>query len=336
MTEPGPCTPPGGAVPPPNAAVPPPPLAPPTGTPTFFTSAPSGVPSLPVPPPPPRSRTWLLPVIIGGSLILAGIIAGVVVAAFQFATWVGEAPLANPPGDSDVPSGTGDDLLEGDPGSPVAVDPLECTGCFILSDARNLALPDENYAAIGLPENDGTTVDGLTAKEQRNQSGWWADDGGSPDACYFTYTDAPLSLVPGEADAVAKDDALYYPAWHYDRDEYYVLRQGIRLFDDSAAATTHLAGLDSAIDGCPNYALPGTGWAAVVTPAPALTLPDSVAAYGWVEVGGPTRYYAVELQRGNLVARLALNSDPDGPSEAEFRELVEAYAVLLGELEPTG
>jgi hypothetical protein len=329
MTEPGPFTPPGGSVPPPpSAAAAPPPLPPPSGAPIGVPPVPSAFPVLP---PPPRQRPWLIPVIIGGSLVLAGLIAGGVILAVQLASWVGEMPAANP-----VAPSVGDELVEGDPGSPVAVDPLECTGCFILSDARSLTLPDESYAAIGLPDNDGTIVDGLTAKEQRDQSGWWADDGGSPDACYFTYTDAPLSFVPGEAEAAEKDDALHYPAWHHDRDEYYLLTQGTRLFDDTAAATTHLAALQSAVDGCPTYSLPATGWAAVVTPAPALTLPDSVAAYGWVEVGGPTRYYAVELQRGNLVTRLALNSDAGGPTEAEFRELVEAYAELLGELEPTG
>lgn len=327
MTEPGPFTPP---VPPPPVAPPPqarPPLPPPTG-------APIGVAAPPVAPPsPPRGRRWLVPVIIGGSLLLVALIAGVTVVAVQLATWVSEVPAANDPG-----GGTAlDDLLEGDPGSPVAVEPLDCTVCFQITEARTLTLPDEAYVAVGLPNGDNEEYQLVAGDDQVETSKAWRTDGGTPDHCYFSYATAPLFFAPGDpGDSAAERDIIYYPEWHFDEMEYYAFTAGVRVFDETASATAHLAQLESAIAGCASYSYSETGWSAVVTATPALDLPDSVAAYGWAESAGLSRYYGVDLQRGNLVVRLALNSDPDGPSEADFRQLVEAYAVLLAELEPTG
>lgn len=79
---------------------------------------------------------------------------------------------------------------------------------------------------------------------------------------------------------------------------------------------------------------PRSGFAARVAAAPALRLPDSVAAYGWTESNDYSRVYAVDLQRGNLVARVTLTTDGSGPTETEFRVLAEEYAVLLAGLEP--
>jgi hypothetical protein len=288
----------------------------------------------PVPAPTRPPRRWLIPVIIGGSFALIGLIVGVVAVAIQLATWVSEMPAVDVPSAEDPSTGTLDDLVEGDPGTPVAVEPLECSGCFALSDARTLGLPDDSYRAIGLTDNDGEFFDAIAGEEQRKNTAWWTDDGGTPDACFFSYPNAPLEFAPGDADPAVENDAVHYPAWHHDADEFYLFTEAVRVFDDSATAAAHLSALEGAVAGCPDFSLPSTGWSAVVTAAPALTLPDSVAAYGWVETGGLYRYYAIDLQRGNLVARLTLNSDPEGPGEAEFRGLVEEYARVLAALEP--
>lgn len=325
MTEPGPFTPPGGT----------PPLPPPTGAPIGVTPTPAitVAPPQPMAPPPSPRRPWLIPVIIGGSLLLVGLIAGVAIVAVQLATWVGGMPTTSPP----VAGAPLDDLLEGDPGSPVAVDPLDCVVCFEMADARTLSLPAEAYAAAGLPNGDGDVYEVAAGDDQLDNSKWWKSDGGTPDECYFAYTTSPLFFAPGDPDnPTAERDRVYYPEWHYDEAEYYAFTEAVRVFDQTSSATAHLAQLESAIAGCPDYAYTETGWYGEVTAAPALDLPDSVAAYGWAESSGVTRFYGVDLQRGNLVARLTLWSDADGPSEAEFRELAEAYAVLLAELDPAG
>jgi hypothetical protein len=278
--------------------------------------------------PPPPGRPWLIPVIIVGSLALVGLIAGVAFLAFQLATAVSQAAFS--PTGRDL-----DELHEGDPGSPVAVDPLDCGACFTIDDARSIELPADAYAEIGLPYSDDESYEIVAGRDQTDNTEWWESDGGTPDRCYFTYTSAPLFFAPGDSgDASADDDLVYYPDWHVDSSEYYSFTEAVRVFDESASATTHLAGLESAIDGCSTFSYTETGWYALVSAAPALDLPDDVAAYGWAESAGLNRYYGVDLQRGNLVARLTLTSDPDGPTEAEFRDLVEAYALLLGELEP--
>lgn len=337
MTDPGSFTPPGGAPPSrtgdPVPPVPPAPVLPaPTGQPIGATYP------VMMPPPPPR-RPWLIPVIIVGALAFVGLIVGVAAVAIQLATSFAEQdpfPAPDSAPDSE-PIGELDDLLEGDPGSPVAVDPLDCDICFGIDDARTLELPAEAYAEVGLPNTDGEVYETSAGDDQIDQTKWWKGDGGTPDTCYFAYPSAPLFLAPGPAgDPTAEADRVYYPEWHHDDEEYYYLTEGIRVFADSAAATTYLAELETAIAGCPDYSYSESGWFSLVTATPALELPDSVAAYGWAESGALNRFYGVDLQRGNLVARLTLTSDPGGPTETEFRHLVEAYAALLAELEPAG
>lgn len=344
MTDPGPFTPPSGALPPRSGDATPPPVPPappaPPVPPAPALPAPTGQPigsTYPVmmmPPPPPRRRPWLIPVIIVGALAFVGLIIGVAAVAIQLATSL--SPVADPAPDS-APIGELDDLLEGDPGSPVAVDPLDCGVCFGIDDARTLGLPDEAYSEVGLSSTDDEIYETSAGATQIDQTKWWKADGGSPDTCYFAYPSAPLFLTPGfPDDPAAEADRVYYPEWHHDGSEYYYLTEGIRLFGDTDAATTYLADLESAIAGCPDYSYTESGWFGLVTATPAFELPDSVAAYGWAESGGLSRFYGADLQRGNLVVRLTLNSDPGGPTEAEFRELVEAYAELLAELEPAG
>ncbi|MBU1459100.1 MAG: hypothetical protein KKC89_06010, partial [Gammaproteobacteria bacterium] len=78
----------------------------------------------------------------------------------------------------------------------------------------------------------------------------------------------------------------------------------------------------------------GGVWSTAVAPAPALDVPDSVAALGWSQSNQWGRTYEVDIQRGNLVVRLVLNSDGAGPTEQQFRQIAEDYATLLAELEP--
>jgi hypothetical protein len=335
MTEPGPFAPPSGALPPRPAepAVPPVPvpLPPPTGAPLATT--PFGHPvGPPIAPPPPPRRGWILPVVIGGSLVALALIGVFVAVAIQLVSFVPPPPAAGPVGSPSTP----DDLLEGDPGAPVAAEPLDCVLCLSVVDARALGLPDESYDAVGLTVGDNAPFEILAGADQIDQTKWWKADGGTPDACYFTYAKAPLFFEPGAIDdTAAANDPVVYSEWYSDETEYYWGTEAVRVFDDSTAASAYLAGLETAIAGCPNYAFPESGWSSVVTPAPAFDLPASVAGYGWVESGGLSRFYAADLQRGNLVARVTIWSDGGGPTEAEFRGLVEEYAALLAAIEPS-
>lgn len=327
MTEPGPSAPLSGPFPPPSAPPPPPsaPLPPPTGTP--IGAAPS------FPPPPPPSRPWLIPVIIGSVVVAVVLVAGVLFAAVQIANLA--RPSAVDSGDGDPGFTRPDPLLEGDPGSPVAEDPLPCGACFGLADARDIQLPETGYEALGLDVSDESTYEVTVGEEQTLNTKWWRSDGGTPEECYFGYAKAPLFFASGEQDdPAANTDMIYYPDWHSDEGEYYLVSEAVRIFDDSALATAFLAGVESAVAGCPSLSFPEAGYSAAVSAAPALNVPASVAAYGWVESGGDGRYYGFDLQRGNLVARLTLSSDGQGPSEQEFRDLVEEYAALLAELDP--
>jgi hypothetical protein len=337
MTEPGPFTPPSGALTPRQAAAETPPTAsgavlpPPTGAPIGWAP--------PAPPPPPRRRRWLIPVIAGGVLAFLALLVGVGVVAAQLAGNLRDTTIAGPfvedPTVENPVVEQPEDLLDGDPGSPVAAEPLACVDCFRLGDVQNLALPDASYLRVGLALSDDSLYRMSASEEQADQTGWWTDDGGTPDACYFTYPKAPLFFDPGIVDDLpARGDTVLYPAWHTDRDEYYLFTEGIRMFDDTAAATAYLTRLPDAVAGCPDYDLTEVGWTASLSATPAMELPPSVASYGWVETDGYSRYFATDVQRGNLVVRLTLFTDAYGPSEADFRDLVAEYAEVLAALEP--
>lgn len=336
MTDPGPFAPPSGALPPRTAdsgpaPAPGPALPPPTGTP-IATTPPAAV----VVPPPPPSRPWLIPVIVAGSLVVLALLAGAVFASVTLADAVAQGPFGAL-GDDDVEDEFGqmDSPLRGDPGTPIAADPLTCGACFNVAHAQMITFPSGSYAALGVPITDGFTYETTVGADQVEKTGWWVSDGGMPDACYFTVTQSPLYVAPGASDgADANDDDVYYPDWHSDGEDYYLLTESFRVFDDTAQATAHLGDVEAAVGGCSSVSYPDQGWSATVAAAPALELPSSVAAYGWSEGNAYGRYYAVELQRGNLVARLVLSTDAYGATESEFRAFAEEYAAALAALEP--
>lgn len=335
MTEPGPFAPPSGALPPRPPAAPPADapasvLPPPTGQPVG-TMPPAFAP--PVVPPPPRRR-WLIPVIAGGSLAVVALAIGVGFAAVQVGGAISRSPLAGSPEQEFVEM---DSLLRGDPGSPVAADPLTCGACFNVAHAEMISFPSATYAQLGVPITDGFTYDTTVGADEIQYSSWWTADEAGPDTCYFGYPPAPLYTLPNaSAGGSVNDDQIYYPDAHRDQDELHILSESFRVFDETALATTYLAGVEAAVAGCSVISFPEQGWSGAITATPALDLPPSVAAYGWVQGNDYSRYFAVDLQRGNLVVRLAMWTDADGATESEFRAFVEEYAAKLAELEPAG
>jgi len=290
-----------------------------------------------------RSRPrWLLPVaILGATVLLAGLVGGAAVLLAWMAPRILET-VAGPPsvGDeedwADYP--LAEDLLEGDPGSPLADSPLDCTGCFTAADAKAIQLDDALYEQLGLTEGVGVPHSLRLARVQAETIDQWRADGVAPDTCYFVWGFAPVPMTPDEID---RDDPSFIQTVvtkpdRSDPSGYYWARSSIRVFADSAGAVTHMTGLDDAIDGCHEMTW-ATGESTVLSAAPALDLPADVAGYTWAEdTEGVWRFYGADLQRGNLVVRLTMNSDGYGATEGEFRAYVEEFARQLSAATPTG
>jgi hypothetical protein len=296
-----------------------------------ITPPPGGYPGLPVAPPPPPRRRWLVPTIVGGSVAFLALIVAVALLAVQIAGFVPRSPVAGPPYAPSAP----EPLLDGEPGEPVAVEPLTCAECFRFPDVQTLALPEASYLRIGLSVSEGGRSRLAASEEQADQTKGWIEGGAAPDSCYFAYPPAPLFFDPGIVDDLpARGDTVLYQPWHTDGDQYYYFIEGIRLFDDTAAATAYLTRLPEAVAGCPEFEFAEDEWRVSLEATAGLELPPSVASYGWVQSDGYTRYFVTDVQRGNAVVRLALFTDADGPSESDFRDLVTEYAGLLAEIEP--
>lgn len=272
------------------------------------------------PPPPKRRRTGL---IVGGSiaggLLLIGAFVGVAVLVANL--------VAGPPGP--VIQG----LLTGDPASPVAVSPEVCPEfCFTTASIRDTVLPEATFEGIGLPEKEGvggyvysSLSDAFTSTKKS-----WATDGGTPDDCLFTYYIVPMA-VPMDGTPEMVHDTLELTGTHTDRRQVSILTQSVRVFDTSQSAVDHMGVLRDQIEGCSSYRTDYADDPATVTAAPALEVPASVAAIGWVESSAGGRFYAFDVQRSNLVVRTYLSTD-GAVIEEGFRFLVSQVASTLAGL----
>lgn len=336
MTDPGPFAPPSGALPPRPAAEQPPPTAPVLPPPT---GQPVGVGTAQVLPPPPRRRRWLIPVIVGGALGFVALAVGVGFAAAQLSdAALSSGVLGGPFVDDPYLPPESADLMEGEPGSPLAVDPLACEVCFTHDEIVDLDASAQAYVSLGLPLSAQDTGSGQAGTEHRGSYDAWRTQNASPDECFFSYSYSPLASP--ESDFMLSgdpgyDDEVYYYGYSSSDDQYYVLTPTGRLFDDTAAASAHLGDMDRFLAACSGLTAEDEfGEHSIdIQEAPALDVPASVAALAWTQTTEWGRAYQVDLQRGNLVVRLSLNSDGYGPTEAEFRTFVEDYARQLGALE---
>ncbi len=289
---------------------PPPPFGPPAPT---FSVAPR-----------PRRR-WLPWVIIGGVVFL--VLLGTVLVA-SITTIVGAA------------QGTqGDPLVPGEPGPTTAQKPLECpTSCFVSDDIAQTIIDPFTLDAIGglnVSLYDWGTYDPSTAGQlHRSNIPGWANMEGSPDACFFAPGNSPASFY----DSDDSMDEIQWTGTETTVDKTSTFDQSTRLFPGTAGATAYMADLADQISRC-NIISVGSGrdlYTATITPAPQLSVPDSVAAVGWVRTGdrGPRwRAYVFDLQRGNLVVRTRLITD-GSISEKDFRDAVTAVSQQLYVMEP--
>jgi hypothetical protein len=268
--------------------------------------------------------------IVAVAVVFVGIIIGGVIWIAQLAT---DAVRDAAPGILGPESVSSDD-----PGTPVAKAPDNCPDdCFTAIIGDDLVIPSASLDAVGLTEvyaELGYYGASTPATEHRQNTKYWSDAGNSPDSCFFTMLISPVTYPLDEAPEF-NFEPVHFLGTHTDADELNTLDQALRVFETSDAAQEHLASLESAVAGCESltYGEGVDAAVATVTPIAAVTLPDSVAAYGWVEEYAYVRHYVIDLQRSNIVTRTSVWADTE-ISEKEFRSLVESVAAKLGSLEP--
>ncbi|MDO7881681.1 hypothetical protein [Antiquaquibacter soli] len=349
----------------PPAEAPPVPVAPPVFAPPVFAPPSYPPPATPAPPAPPTDppathaaessgsgRTIAIVVAIITACVL--VLIGLGVAIFFVAQSAiraldtGASPVAEESADPDQPRDEPTDapagptpeilpLIEGAPGPAVAIDPLLCPGdCFPADAFGGIGLDSDVYAGLGALEQTeawGDYADTTPGKEYTYSARYWNEGEGTPAECFPVYTQVPVA-TPFDVRPDAPDDVIAYLGYYETSDQYSGLQESGRLFVDSASAETHMTTLQGMIASCTGYEI-GSGdsyWTADVTPMPALDVPASVAAVGWVEDSPWGRFYAVDLQRGNLVIRAALYTD-GVVGEEGFRQYAEQLAEQLADLE---
>ncbi|CAN5116546.1 hypothetical protein BH11ACT3_BH11ACT3_14230 [soil metagenome] len=331
-----------------SSDMPPQPPPPPTGPPS--STEPPESPYVYSPQPTPGGgRTGLVIGIVIGAvvLVIGALVAAVVVLLSIVSTQADLPPYVGPTPtpSSSATAGADDDgassiypdaLVTGAAGSPIATSPMNCAGACFDTDVIGSTIPKPaTFAAIGVATNRdpwGKYSDTTAANEFDDSARAWSKAGGDPDGCFVAYPGSPIS---GPIDGVqTATDRIDFTGTHVDDAEISSIAQSTRLFPDADSASAYLVELDAQLQACSHYSYGSkeTYWEADVSREPALNLPDSVAAVGWAEDSVfDTRYYAIDLQRGNIVVRTSLYTD-GSVSEQDFRAFVEDLAKNLAEL----
>jgi hypothetical protein len=264
--------------------------------------------------------------VAGGVILLAGIVAAIVLVSVGVQQFVDSAsqPYEFEP------------VQVGEPGSPVAVEPLECVDNCFGQDVFALAVTDDvSVERLGLGQTDYRLGDyGTTDPSAENDEnlGYWYADEGSPGNCFFTYFGTPV--VPTSTIGSNSTDPIEHTQGSSSEDYYSTLGMAARVFSSSDAAAEHMGLLADKVNSCDHYSTnpeyEESEWE--VEPASAFTVPKSVSVVGWVETSNYTRYYTYDLQHANLVVRILLITD-GSTSETAIREFVSAYSRQLAGLE---
>lgn len=292
-----------------------------------------------------RRTALIIGITAAGLGLIVGAVAGAVGVAQLVTDRVGLIAEGVAPSPTPSPSSTElrdpvtpDDLLEGEPGPLVPAVVTECPDTCFTEDILYRLVPEwELYQDADLT----VEVDVLgdyrpqpAAKEVLQSERSWKDEGGEPAACFFTYLPTPIAV---ELDASMKgvDDRTWYLSSHETPDGYGYISTSARIFPDTAAASAHLAKLTALVNGCESYEIGDaqTYWTADVSLAPALDLPETVAAAGWVEDSPFGRYYVWDLQRANIVVRTTVFTDGLITQE-QADTFNETLATTLGLLKP--
>lgn len=333
-------------------SIPPPEFPPPT-LPPVGAHAPVAPAAPPVGPatPAPWSAGRRAALVIGIVAAVFGILTGAIVGAVSLASVVAQqvggitdgvaepAPTTDPdtPDDELRDPVTPEPLADGSPGPLLPEVATECPGdCFTTDILEELVPVESVYDGTDLT----VVVDVLgdydpqpVSKDIVLSERLWKDEGGEPAACFFTYFGTPIAAeLDGD---VRSDDRTWYLTTRESPDKYGIMTTSARLFPDTAAASAHLADLSRLVAACEEYEVGSstTYWTAEVSLAPAIDLPPTVAAAGWVEDSPFGRYYVVDIQRGNLVVRNALYTD-GLITQSQSDELIQRLATMLAQVDP--
>ena len=274
-----------------------------------------------------RTRTLVL--IVGGVVLLLSGVAVALIGGTQLLASAVSTATSGPP------------LIEGEAAEPVAVEPLECLEqCFTQNSIGRALSSQRSFRILGVGDTlerwgDYESTDAATEYEYTATD--WRRDDLDPDACFFGYFGTPIVAALGDKPTPGDLDIIDYGNTQSNEFETTTLWQSARVFETSEDAANHMSTLDDLSAQCTSFSSPDFPRTRV-TQAPALEVPNSVAAIGWVESTGPERYYVYDVQRGNIVVRSILSTWADEVSEQDFRDFVETLASELGELdveEPT-
>ncbi|NYF11268.1 hypothetical protein HDC94_002424 [Leifsonia sp. AK011] len=276
---------------------------------------------------------WVIPVlalgaIVGVSMLLAlffGVVS--VVDALSPSRGANEAATAQDDG--------GQPLVQGTASASEAESPIVCPDeCYDSQSVRLLTMGDADFRKLGVAElaevpPNFTPITVGSVYDRENED--WTSSEGSPDNCFFFQASAAYGSVM-DAALSSDDDEVYYLGTHTG-DRAAFADQSVRLFDSTEAASAYLAELQETIDGCSRVEIGPRDdrFTAAITPAPALDVPETIAAVGWVHTADPgTRWraYVFDLQAANAVVRIRLVTD-GAISEKRFRTAVETYMFQL-------
>ena len=283
--------------------------------------------------PPRRFALWVIPVIAMGTVVAVSMLSALF---FGFSSML-DALSSDQHVTEGAAEGADEDqpLVEGAASSPSAVSPILCPDeCYNPESVRLLTMGDADFRKLGVdqvavvpPDYAPTMVGTIYTKESES----WTSSGGSPDGCFFFQTSAAYGPTMDSA-LGSDDDEVYYLGTHAG-DRAAFADQSVRLFESTEAASAYLAELQGVIDGCSQVEIGPADdrFSAVITPAPALDLPDTIAAVGWVHTADPgTRWraYVFDVQAANAVVRIRLVTD-GSISEKRFRTAVQTYLFQL-------
>jgi hypothetical protein len=298
-------------------------------------------PPVPIPPSRPgRTAALVIGIVVGAVVVIGGLGVALFFVAQSAITSLESAELEFLDPDSGPPPVVDQlPLLEGEPSPPVAVEPLVCDeACFTLTMLNDVVPPDEAFEKLGLPVEDYTWGDysrSIPGREYTAVHKAWLEADAEPDECFFTYFSSPVAAADPDDRPRSSTDTINYLGYHYSDDNFSGIELIARVFPDSGTAEEHMRAMDAIVPSCTSLQSGGgtSYWAADVTTIPALNLPPSVAATGWIEDSPYGRYYVVDLQRGNLVSRATAYAD-DALTEEQYRTFIEEHAVQLSQLTP--
>ena len=283
--------------------------------------------SMTPPPPAPtkRRRTWWIWAIPVAGVIVLGLLISAGVAEFN--------ALVNrrPPEAA---------LATGAPGSPKAAEPLACpSSCFTAAANKDLIPNYPVLMALGASYDfyPPGTYDPVTAGEvYRSGLADWRGGDGSPDVCFFAPFNAPVGSSVSDGQDQVSDAVTFVGTWQNKAKTSFV-DVSSRVFPDTESASGYLHELATNIQNCHRIEIGPDNNRLIVTvqPAASITVPNSEAAVGWVRLGSGanhSRAYVMDIQRGNLVARVRVVTD-GSISEAKFRSFAATFAqTILGPL----